>query len=350
MTCHSNPQICRLISQLVRPLYGFSDLGEIGRHLREEIGRVIGHDSAIFCETPLSPAPQSAYHAHSIGDALIQYGPVIDQFLHQLPFIRHYAKSPSGPAIRTFDLISAGEWERTELWNEGLRPLGLTEQLGARIPSSGSIRGFMVNRKKRGFTTRDMAALDVIRAHIAEASATADQWKRQDHGLAEGGCATVMLGPEARVLLRSPEAAPLLASAAGPFRSALPEIVTRWARREIARHQSADLWAFPRTALALGKGVDALALRLSSPPDGACHLLLIERVAAAVGGAAGLSRLSSREREILEWIAQGKTNAEIGIILSISVHTVKNHVKHILSLLGVENRTAAALLLREQKG
>ncbi len=57
--------------------------------------------------------------------------------------------------------------------------------------------------------------------------------------------------------------------------------------------------------------------------------------------------LSSREREICRWLADGKTNSEIGTILRISRATVKNHVAHILSKLGVENRTAAAARLIE---
>lgn len=59
--------------------------------------------------------------------------------------------------------------------------------------------------------------------------------------------------------------------------------------------------------------------------------------------------LTSREREILEWIYRGKSNIEIGMILTISPLTVKNHVQKILRKLGVVNRTQAvgkALALR----
>jgi DNA-binding CsgD family transcriptional regulator len=51
--------------------------------------------------------------------------------------------------------------------------------------------------------------------------------------------------------------------------------------------------------------------------------------------------LSAREREVLEWVAAGKTNAEIAIILGVSPHTIKHHVSRILEKLGVENRMAA---------
>lgn len=54
-------------------------------------------------------------------------------------------------------------------------------------------------------------------------------------------------------------------------------------------------------------------------------------------------KLTLREKEILHWIAEGKTNAEIGIILGISRATVKTHVEHVLGKLGVANRTLAAV-------
>jgi DNA-binding CsgD family transcriptional regulator len=52
--------------------------------------------------------------------------------------------------------------------------------------------------------------------------------------------------------------------------------------------------------------------------------------------------LSAREAEILYWVAQGKTNPEIAVILGIARRTVATHVEHILAKLGVENRCAAA--------
>jgi DNA-binding NarL/FixJ family response regulator len=53
--------------------------------------------------------------------------------------------------------------------------------------------------------------------------------------------------------------------------------------------------------------------------------------------------LSPREAEILFWVAQGKTNAEIGLILHISPATAKKHLEHIFDKLGTENRATASL-------
>lgn len=60
--------------------------------------------------------------------------------------------------------------------------------------------------------------------------------------------------------------------------------------------------------------------------------------------ASGLDTLSRREREVLEWVGEGKSNSEIALILGISGHTVKHHMEKIFAKLGVENRHAAMVM------
>lgn len=54
--------------------------------------------------------------------------------------------------------------------------------------------------------------------------------------------------------------------------------------------------------------------------------------------------ITQRESEVLFWISKGKTNREIGIILSMSPRTVNKHLEQIFKKLGVENRTTAAAM------
>lgn len=51
--------------------------------------------------------------------------------------------------------------------------------------------------------------------------------------------------------------------------------------------------------------------------------------------------LTEREHEILHWVKMGKTNAEISLILNISLNTVKNHLKRIFAKLDVSTRAHA---------
>lgn len=53
--------------------------------------------------------------------------------------------------------------------------------------------------------------------------------------------------------------------------------------------------------------------------------------------------LSPREAQVLLWIAQGKSNEEIGLILGVARNTIKKHVLHLLDKLGVDTRNAAAV-------
>lgn len=53
--------------------------------------------------------------------------------------------------------------------------------------------------------------------------------------------------------------------------------------------------------------------------------------------------LTERETDVLRLLAQGKANKEIAVALAIGEKTVKTHVSNILSKLGVQSRTQAAL-------
>ena len=63
-----------------------------------------------------------------------------------------------------------------------------------------------------------------------------------------------------------------------------------------------------------------------------------------------MSRLTSRERQVLALLASGATNGQLADQLTVAESTVKSHVKHILHKLGAGNRAAAiACYLREYR-
>jgi DNA-binding CsgD family transcriptional regulator len=57
--------------------------------------------------------------------------------------------------------------------------------------------------------------------------------------------------------------------------------------------------------------------------------------------------LTMQEAHVMHWLIQGKRNSEIASILSSKTRTVQKHVQNIFNKLGVETRTAAALLALE---
>ena len=62
----------------------------------------------------------------------------------------------------------------------------------------------------------------------------------------------------------------------------------------------------------------------------------------------GVPHLGRREREVLQLVAQGHSNADIARILFISIATVRKHMEHIFDRTGVRTRSAAAALALPQ--
>lgn len=81
---------------------------------------------------------------------------------------------------------------------------------------------------------------------------------------------------------------------------------------------------------------DTLLLHVSDRAESATHLQSLG--------------LTPREAEVLLWVAEGKSNPEIAIILGGSPRTVDKHMQRILARLGVESRTAAAARALELLG
>lgn len=65
--------------------------------------------------------------------------------------------------------------------------------------------------------------------------------------------------------------------------------------------------------------------------------------------AAQIERLTPREREVLDGLAEGRTNKEIARTLGITSGTVKAHVERVIAKLGVRDRTQAAVLAVEAR-
>ncbi len=76
---------------------------------------------------------------------------------------------------------------------------------------------------------------------------------------------------------------------------------------------------------------------------------LLQGGAPASDKAEALKQLTAREREILDYLAQGLSNKAIARALDISHDTVKLHVRHILSKLNLTSRVEAAVFAVEQK-
>ena len=110
--------------------------------------------------------------------------------------------------------------------------------------------------------------------------------------------------------------------------------------------KSAEFLRGVRAALA-GEAIlpPKLAARLM---DEFARLASQSATSAVVGETDGDQELTWREREVLQLIATGASDQEIAEKLTLSIHTVKTHVRHILAKLHAVNRRAAVSEARQR--
>jgi DNA-binding NarL/FixJ family response regulator len=108
------------------------------------------------------------------------------------------------------------------------------------------------------------------------------------------------------------------------LRAWLPKTVdTNQLIRAVQGVSEGEVWLSP---VLLGKVLDGLVARTSRAPSGP------------------LDALTSREREVLEYMAEGMARADIASTLRVSVNTVRTHVQNLISKLGVHSTLEAVAM------
>lgn len=141
------------------------------------------------------------------------------------------------------------------------------------------------------------------------------------------------------ILWCTPQAAKLIEEALPNWDgAALPETLRQWLG-QIGGEQSAP----PPVPTTDGRRLHFSLLSATSDSE----ILFRVAIDGADSQVAILRRqysVTGREAEVLLWIAQGKSNRDIGEILGLSPRTVNKHLEQIYQKLGVENRASAAVV------
>jgi DNA-binding CsgD family transcriptional regulator len=268
------------------------------------------------------------------------------------PIPAYYQQTGDGSAIKISDFLTQRQFHRLGLYQELFRLVGLEDQMAVSLAGPGSSQtGITLGRRRRSFTERERLLLDLLRPHLVQAYANvqAAGAMRQEvsfvqQGLEVSGQAMVVLSQNGRVRWMTPRAHDRLTTYFGPIRTErLPEALQAWVSRQAAALDRADDVPPPRAPLRVQRNGTCLLVRHLCEAE-QCLLLLEERQTPQSSVSFQRNGLTRREAEMLQWVTQGKTNAEIGCILSISLATVKKHLQHVYEKLGVETRTAAATL------
>ena len=169
-----------------------------------------------------------------------------DRHFREHPLVRYHAIERGAFAHRISDSIPQARFRESALYNDYYRRVGLSHALALPVRMDGQeLASFVLNRRGRDFSDRELALLDVL-------------------------------------------------------------------RRPLARLFDREHAPSPRQAA------------------------LDQAVLARFG-------LTGRESEVLQWVAAGKTDRDIALLLQCSPRTVHKHLQRVYTKLGVETRTAAVM-------
>jgi DNA-binding CsgD family transcriptional regulator len=228
-------------------------------------------------------------------------------------------------ALKLSDFLSLRQLHLSRLYDVWFKPYGVEHELTVPIPSPlWHTKTFLFDRADgRDFTERDRLVLDTLQPYLAglwaaartrrllkAALASLDQADESDsHGV-------ILLSADREVEFASAPARRQLREFFGASGRAIPTELGEWlesgGRLPLTRKNGARLLTVTREG-------DAL--------------LLDERERDTL--------LTAREREVLAWVARGKTNAEIARLLWLAPSTVRKHLENVYAKLGVKTRTAA---------
>jgi DNA-binding CsgD family transcriptional regulator len=232
-------------------------------------------------------------------------------------------------ALKLSDFLSLKQLRRSRIYALWFRPAGIERELDVAIPSPPwhTKTFFFCRRRGRDFSERDRLVLDLLQPHLgllwraaqtrrrlrATTSALESASEHDTRGL-------IILAPNGRIDVATPSAHRLIREHFGVApEGELPPALAQWVES---------------SSPTLTRRVTGCRLTVDRSGD----TLLLEELRDELG-------LTPRERQILAWVARGKTNPEIAEILWIAPTTVRRHLENIYAKLGVRTRTAAAARL-----
>lgn len=292
------------------------------------LGKLVEADDVAYCELD-RVRKRDLFYIFRPGDedddGFEDYGAVFWDFVVEAhPVCLRHQQGFVG-ALKVSDFLTLGELHRTRFYDLWFRPWEIEYELSVTIPSPlWHTKTFLFDRGAgRDFTERDRLVLDRLQPHLTRLWQAARTRRLLSAALAalerasvDDSRGVILFSRGGEIEFASAPAQRLLREFfPGRRDGLLPRALTDWiesgASRPLVRRRDDRRLAIERSA-------DALLLEEKEPDV-----------------------LTAREREVLAWVARGKTNAEVAELLWLAPSTVRKHLENVYAKLGVSTRTAA---------
>jgi DNA-binding CsgD family transcriptional regulator len=328
----------QLLLEVIRHVHECRSLADFPLILTTALGRLVPCNLAAYNEVNVTLGRMKSL-AVPVQPHLPELISTWERHMSEHPILQYYQSTQDGQALTISDFLTETEFHALGLYQNFFSRVGAEDQLAMGFFLGDSVVvGLAFNRAERSFTERDRQVLNLVRPHVIQAYAAArefDELKAERANLQEA------LGSVGHGVIRYQ----LFGALLGCSRPVLESLEV-----ESAADLEKVVWLNQeREAFVKGGKRQWLVTDRKGSQVRVCWHRSGDQITAIVsetpvGQAARRFGLTRRESEVLRWIAEGKSNAEVGGILGLAPGTVKIHVQHVLAKLGVPSRSAAAAM------
>jgi DNA-binding CsgD family transcriptional regulator len=352
---HLSLRDLRALLEFLKQSYAVQDREGFVTHLLAATPKLIPSDATSFNEID-PPKAKSENWMNPPEVQTPERARTWERFMHQQPILANYVRTGDGRASKLSDFLAKPRFHDLGIYQDLYRGMGAESIMAVFLPTPRPLSvALAFHRGRRDFSECERLILNLLIPHLLAVYQTTGAMDRLRHktALLEDGLAAldqglIVVGSLGQIVQSNATAQDLLTryfnmSPRHPGR--LPDVLQRWTSHEEDCLRPSDDPPPPRRPLVIEHTNERLVVRLIGPDATGQRLLLLEYQALTpdltILEELGLTR---REAQVLSWLAQGKTNGEIAIILGTRPRTVAKHLEHIFPKIGVETRTAAVSL------
>ncbi len=349
------PERTALLWHEVGELYAAVDSDAPEHRMMAALARAVPCYSAVLNAVSLRPNHMESWSSLRREGRVATDAP-ITAHLHRHPTLERLTGEPAHCSLRLSDVAGETALRSNPFIAGYYRPNGLSAQITFSIGRAETVREGAVwvvglNRTDQPeFSAADLACSEALRPHLHRAMDLLRERRLREAALAvrDGAaeladCGTAAIDSGGRIVDATPAARRLLRCWYG-----VAEDAARVPRDLLVRMAGGHAAIGGCRWFLEGAEGTQLSVHCRWDPVGGLAGLWLREVrpadVAAIGRGLGLT---PRQASIARCVADGKTNAEIGLVLGISARTVEKHLEQMLARLGVENRAAVMRAVRD---
>jgi|GEM_PF-1243920 len=357
MNCGLNRQELRIddfqtLSLFLKDVYSTTDPNQLPAVILKGVHQLIPSEHLAYNEINNKTNDTYCIMHPFVPEAIINI-PSLKQHFAEHPVLEHHRKCRDLHTRKITDFLSQCQFRTLGIYQDFYHGIDTEYQLAIFLTADYSrvAIGVAVNRKNSDFTERDRTIAELLRPHLVQARQNAlafanliSHKKSGNEASEQINTALISTDQDGKILLGSNRSSLMLNRYFPSFTllsRRLPAPLYLWMHDCQNRLKASNISDQPLPTFAQQISRTQLVANFYPAKENVCRIVLHEVNCGKESPFRTEHPLTPRESEIMQWVVDGKTNAEIGLFLGLSSRTIEKHLEHILAKLKVPSRGAA---------